>query len=218
MTVDELIAKLSAQGVNTTPEQINELLGDISSLTDDDLPGVVEMLTNTPSDPTAAGKSKRGRSGKLSNPSRNPRKGTEITKIDANNLPEVASLTSTEVGEYIAVIEEMDAQGQSVSDELVAFLCDLYDRRNQFIELAMGAAERFKAQDTQLAQAVNALNATIGGSVSGLRDAQQAMQAMSGGARLGDNFRTNTQRWKSAADRFNAHVAAQSHPGTESAA
>ncbi len=207
MTVDELIQKLKAQGVEATPEQIDQTLGAVEYLTDDDLPSIVEMLAGD-------AKPAKRKGGNIDKP-----KAGSIAKLDTNNLPEVSSLSSGEVVEYIAEIERMDAEGQAVSDELVSFLCELYDRRQQAIELAVGAVQRFKAQDAQLNHAMADLNSTLSHSVDSLRDAQQVMQQIGqGGARLGDNFRRGTQRWKSAADRFNSHVAAQSNSSTESAA
>lgn len=208
MKINDLIQALAEQGITATEAEIKAQLGDISKLDPSDIPTIAELWKSDTS------------TSKLSKPKAKPQSESgSIAKLDANHLPEVTSLNNTQIDAYIAQIEQMEQSGESIPDSLVAFLCDLYDRRQQAIELAVGAVQRFKAQDVQLNQAMSQLNAALGGSVQGLQDAQQQLAAIGeGGARLGDNFRSRTQRWQSAADRFTAHCnrAGQSRVEAES--
>lgn len=151
-----------------------------------------------------------------------PKKPGAITKIDNNNLPAVSTLTNAQVDGYIAQIEAMDAEGQTVSDETLQFLMDLYNRRQEFLTFYEGIQTALKAQDMQAASLQAELGQTIEQSIQSLQDFSQfSAQLGQGGARISDNFRAGTERIKSAHQRFMEHVAAssnQSNSTTESAA
>lgn len=191
MHINDLIQKLKAQGISATADQIEQAIGSTEYLTDDDIPSIVEMLQPTQGKPAKRGKSE-----------------ANIAKLDQTKLPEVSTLTNTQVETYIAQIEAMDRSGEQVSDGLLAFLCDLYDRRKAAIMAARGAIAGLKAQDVELSQTMSELSQTIGSSVGALQQAHGLMeQIAAGGARLGDNFRAGTQRWRNAAERFAVHTA-----------
>lgn len=199
MNINDLIQKLKAQGITATVEQIEQAIGPTDYLTDDDIPSIVEMFQPAQGRPAKrkAGSIEKSGSTKQS-----------IQKLDQTNLPEVSSLTNTQVVAYISEIEAMDRSGEQVSDGLLGFLCDLYDRRKAAIMAARGAIAGLKAQDVELNQTMTELDQTINNSVGAMRQAHDLMSEIAqGGARLGDNFRAGTKHWSSIADRFAAHTA-----------
>jgi uncharacterized protein involved in exopolysaccharide biosynthesis len=215
MTVQDLIAKLAARGITATEQQIDELFGSVEYLTDDDVPGIAEMLTAPPHDPHAVSKSKRKSTGKLAKPGRStsiqkadspaPKstESTSIQKIDADNLPQVSSLSTEQVNGYITQLETMRANDEQMSSGLVQFLIDLYQKRDQAIQFSRSAVARLKQQDAELAGVMADLNTQIGSSVQGLQDANNLLNEISkGGARLGDSFRDSTAKQRTIFDSF----------------
>jgi hypothetical protein len=184
MNMNDLITKLEKRGITATAEQITEALGDVAYLTDADLDAVAEMLTT--SEPTPAKSSKKA--GKIA---KSPSRGsTQLAKVDANNLPEVASLTTGEVTQWIERVEASKADGEAQDNRLVAFLSDLYQHRQQAIELARSAVSALGQQDQELRAVMGDLSATVSGSLQGLQQADSQMAEIAGGApRLGQMFR-----------------------------
>ncbi len=208
MNAKSLIAKLAEHGITATEDDIKAQLGDISSIEESDIADIAALWNSTPSSNT-----------KIAKATKPAKSESSIAKLDTNNLPEVSSLSNAEVGQYINQLEQMDAHGHPLNDEAIGFLLALYDRRKEAIEFVHNAVASFKNQDAELAKAEAALNDTVNGSVKTLQSFNSLMQQIGqGGARLGDNFRSNTTNMRAAADRFKSHVAAQSNSSTESAA
>ncbi|MBF2074560.1 MAG: hypothetical protein IGS50_12480 [Synechococcales cyanobacterium C42_A2020_086] len=208
MTVTELISKLAAQGVSTTPEQIDELLGDVTHLNDDDLPGIIEILSEP------AGKAKRSKFKAMSRSksSNLAKSSSSIAKVDPSNLPQVANMTTGEVTEWIDRIEQSKADGEAQDERLIQFLSDLYNHRQQAIELGRGAIAALSQQDQELQQVMGELSSTVSASLKGLSAADTVLSEIGGGAaRLGDSFRQRSRLLS----RFHAAIGTHS---TQSAA
>lgn len=208
MSIKDLIKALAEHDITATEAEVKAQLGDVSQVDESDIPEIVALW-----EPNITA------SGKLSKSKAKPEQAGSIAKLDTNNLPEVMSLSNAQVSELIVQIEEMDRDGQPLNDDVLGFLMDLYDRRKQAIEFVRSAAASFQAQEAELAKAEAQLSNTLNGSVQSLQSFNNLVSEIGkGGARLGDNFRRNTQQWKSATDRFNAHVATQPGSEVESAA
>jgi hypothetical protein len=192
MTVQDLIAKLAARGIAATEQQIDELLGSVEYLTDDDVPGIAEMLTASSHDPHAAGKSKRKAAGKLAKPGRS----TSIQKADESKpvpLPSSAQIQKMDAGEVAHWVEQINAAGDTTQNDesALAALAALYNRQAELTAIAKAAKQAITTGNAAMQQAYGELNAAVSESLQGLQQIDQFSQVLAGEdmSRMAQNFR-----------------------------
>lgn len=208
MTIDQLIQKLKAQGVTTTEDQISDLLGSTEYLTDDDIPSIVGMLTATPSDPNAAGKSKRRKGGSLA-------KSKESTTQAGLALPTAAQIQKmdiTQVSGWITSVEALHTEDSRQAEQIITVLGLLYERRRQAIDFNRSAVQAFRQQDQELADSTNELGQALNESLETMQQVSAWQKQMSGEAseRLAESFR-RAQAEPTLLERFNSLIRT---PGT----
>lgn len=200
MNAKEVIAALSEHGISATESEVRKHLGQVlDSIVDSDIPGIVEGW------PSVQNKADGGMvpsGGKLAK-TRGKAKRDSITKLDQNNLPEVSSLNKAQLDTFISQIEEMEAAGEPLNDELMSLLGDLYVRRDQAIQFVRSTSEAFKAQDEAMAQAEVDLASTLNGSLQTLQSFNSlAEQLRNAEVNLGDTFRSNTAKQQASINKF----------------
>lgn len=147
MNIQELIEALQAHGVSATSDALEAELGSIEHLSEEDVPGIAELLAGS------AGRSKVRKGSNLAK-SANAASHAGLHHVNANNLPSVQSLTAGEVQEWVKRIEALPPRRQQ-GRKIGEFLGRLYsaiaemDKGNRAILTAFEQQEVLIAETSQ---------------------------------------------------------------------